>query len=53
MRFHFIHINKTGGSSIELALRLPPEHKTAIQKIDEVGREVWLDAFNFCVVRNP
>jgi hypothetical protein len=50
---YFIHINKTGGSSIEVALGLPMEHKTALQKIDEVGLDAWAAAFTFCVVRNP
>ena len=50
---YFIHINKTGGSSIEVALGLPMEHKTALQKIAEVGLPAWRDAFTFCVVRNP
>jgi hypothetical protein len=50
---YFIHINKTGGSSIEVALGLPMEHKTALQKIDEVGIRAWKAAFTFCVVRNP
>lgn len=50
---YFIHINKTGGSSIEVALGLPMEHKTARQKITEVGLPAWRAAFTFCVVRNP
>jgi hypothetical protein len=50
---YFIHINKTGGSSIEVALGLPMEHKTARQKIDEVGWDAWQKAFTFSVVRNP
>ncbi len=51
--FIFIHINKTGGSSIEKALRLPLEHKTAREKIDEIGLERWKRRFTFTVVRNP
>ena len=51
--FIFIHINKTGGSSIELALRIPLEHKTAREKIDEIGRRVWDRKLSFAVVRNP
>ena len=51
--FVFIHINKTGGSSIELALRIPLEHKTAREKIDEIGRRAWNRKLSFAVVRNP
>lgn len=51
--FYFIHINKTGGSSIENALKIPFEHKTAQEKIDEVGLERWSRRFTFAIVRNP
>ncbi len=52
-RFIFIHINKTGGSSIEKALKLPLEHKTALEKIKEIGRARWDSKLTFTVVRNP
>lgn len=32
-KFIFIHINKTGGSSVEKALNIPSEHKTALEII--------------------
>jgi hypothetical protein len=51
--FVFIHINKTGGSSIERALHLPFEHKTALEKIEELGRRRWEKRYTFAVVRNP
>jgi chondroitin 4-sulfotransferase 11 len=51
--FIFIHINKTGGSSIEKALNLPFEHLTATEKKQEVGPEKWQNKFKFAFVRNP
>ncbi len=49
----FIHINKTAGSSIERALGLRFEHKTALEKRAELGSLRWRRAFKFGFVRNP
>lgn len=50
----FIHINKTGGSSVALALGLPMQmHATALEIRNHLGREQWDQAFKFAYVRNP
>ena len=51
--FVFIHINKTAGTSIKKALWIPFEHKTALEKIEELGRERWDSRRTFTAVRNP
>lgn len=52
LNYVFIHINKTGGSSIEKALGLRFDLKTATEKISELGSTYWYK-FSFTIVRNP
>lgn len=53
-RFIFIHINKTGGTSIAKAIGLPSRrHLFAQEIISIVGEERFRKCFKFCVVRNP
>ncbi len=51
--FIFIHINKTGGSSVAKALNLSLQHKTALEKIAQVGSNKWNKVYTFTIVRNP
>ena len=48
-----VHVNKTGGSSIGRALGMPLEHKTALEKIAQLGQKKWDNCYSFAVVRNP
>ena len=51
--FVFIHINKTGGSSIEKALGAPLIHKPALEFRKDIGQHRWDKRFSFAIVRNP
>lgn len=51
--FVFVHINKTGGSSVEQALGLPTRHFTAAEAQQAIGAQEWARRFTFAFVRNP
>ena len=52
--FVFIHINKTGGSSIAGALGIPQQlHITAMEVCSAIGTERWNKCLSFAFIRNP
>jgi len=52
--FVFVHINKTGGMSIEKALGFTEkQHFTAIESLQMIGAKKWEKVFKFSIVRNP
>lgn len=50
---YFVHINKTGGGSIRKVIGYTGPHFHAREKIRQIGRAAWNEAFTFSVVRNP
>ncbi len=54
INFIFIHINKTAGTSITKAIKLPKRrHLSAKEVIEIVGKERWEKSYKFTFVRNP
>ncbi len=53
-KFIFVHVNRTGGTSIELHFRhRKRDHRKCSDYIKEFGVGVWNEYFTFSFVRNP
>jgi hypothetical protein len=51
--FAFVHINKCGGSSVEIALGIQKDHASARTMRNAMGDDEWARRFTFSLVRNP
>ena len=51
--FVFIHINKTGGTSIAKNLGFFSKRHYSVREVQKIIGFDWHDAFTFTVVRNP
>lgn len=49
----FIHINKTGGTSLWHLLEQSPQHQTAANLYEQIGPREWKQIKVFTLVRNP
>jgi len=49
----YVHINKTGGTSINSVLQKNKLHLTVKEIIDFIGKKRYTNSFKFVVVRNP
>lgn len=52
-KFIFVHIIKTGGTSIEKFFRGRKDHKSASKIKKQLGENIWNEYFKFTFVRNP
>jgi len=56
-KFYFIHINKTGGTSIKNAIgidhHIKPKHQTYRDLEKKTDLTLWQNSFKFTFVRNP